>query len=148
MEDNCFTILCWFLPYISMNRPYVYMCPLHPKRKNDYLAFSFKILFFNCLFSPQNLEVSRNTFFKKRTSSRIDFYSYTRRWFNISRLYWVHCGWIFHKWDIKTNKRKIKAWINFYFVCLRFSWSFTTTLVTSMESAYNNQLSFIASILT
>lgn len=45
--------------------PYVCMCPLHPKRKKDYLAFSFKILFFNCLFSPQNLEVSRNIFFKK-----------------------------------------------------------------------------------
>ena len=23
-----FTILCWFLPYISMNQPQVYICPL------------------------------------------------------------------------------------------------------------------------
>ena len=28
MKDNCFTISCWFLPYISMNQPYVYICPL------------------------------------------------------------------------------------------------------------------------
>ena len=28
MEDNCFTVLCWFLPYISMNQPKVYICPL------------------------------------------------------------------------------------------------------------------------
>ena len=21
LEDNCFTIFCWFLPYISMNQP-------------------------------------------------------------------------------------------------------------------------------
>ena len=26
--DNCFTILCWFLPYINMNQPQVYVCPL------------------------------------------------------------------------------------------------------------------------
>ena len=24
LKGNCFTILCWFLPYISMNRPWVY----------------------------------------------------------------------------------------------------------------------------
>ena len=23
LEDNCFTILCWFLPYINMNQPQV-----------------------------------------------------------------------------------------------------------------------------
>ena len=27
MEANCFTILWWFLPYIDMNQPWVYMCP-------------------------------------------------------------------------------------------------------------------------
>ena len=27
MEGNCFTILCWFLPYINMNRPWAYFCP-------------------------------------------------------------------------------------------------------------------------
>ena len=21
LEDNCFTVLCWFLPYITMNQP-------------------------------------------------------------------------------------------------------------------------------
>ena len=26
-ELNCFTILWWFLPYIDMNQPWVYMCP-------------------------------------------------------------------------------------------------------------------------
>ena len=28
LEDNCFTILCWFLPHINMNQPQVYICPL------------------------------------------------------------------------------------------------------------------------
>ena len=28
LEDNCFTILCWFLPYINMNQPQVYIYPL------------------------------------------------------------------------------------------------------------------------
>ena len=28
MELNYFTILWWFLPYIDMNQPWVYMCPL------------------------------------------------------------------------------------------------------------------------
>ena len=27
LEDNYFTILCWFLPYINMSRPQVYICP-------------------------------------------------------------------------------------------------------------------------
>ena len=28
LKDNCCTILCWFLPYINMNQPQVYVCPL------------------------------------------------------------------------------------------------------------------------
>ena len=28
MEDTCFTILFWFLPYINMNQPWVYISPL------------------------------------------------------------------------------------------------------------------------
>ena len=31
MEDNYFTILWWFLSYISVNQPQVYMCPPHPE---------------------------------------------------------------------------------------------------------------------
>ena len=31
MEDNCFIILCWFLPYIIMNQPQVYTCLLPPE---------------------------------------------------------------------------------------------------------------------
>ena len=31
LEDNCFTILCWPLPYINMNQPQVYTCPLSPE---------------------------------------------------------------------------------------------------------------------
>ena len=27
LENNCFTILCWFVPYINMNQPQVYICP-------------------------------------------------------------------------------------------------------------------------
>ena len=32
MEDNCFTMLCWFLPCINMNQPQIYICPLPPER--------------------------------------------------------------------------------------------------------------------
>ena len=28
LKNNCFTELCWFLPNINMNQPWVYMCPL------------------------------------------------------------------------------------------------------------------------
>ena len=31
MEDNYFTILWWFLPYINMNQPWVHTCPPHPE---------------------------------------------------------------------------------------------------------------------
>ena len=31
MEDTCFTVLCWFLPYISMIQPQVYTRPLPPE---------------------------------------------------------------------------------------------------------------------
>ena len=30
LEDNDFTILWWFLPYISTNQPQAYICPLYP----------------------------------------------------------------------------------------------------------------------
>lgn len=30
LEDSCFTMLCWFLPYINTNQPQVYTCPLPP----------------------------------------------------------------------------------------------------------------------
>ena len=28
LEENCFTMLCWFLPYIIMSQPQVYICLL------------------------------------------------------------------------------------------------------------------------
>ena len=28
LKDDCFTVLCWFLPYINMNQPWVQTCPL------------------------------------------------------------------------------------------------------------------------
>ena len=28
LEGNCFTVLCWLLPYINMNQPWVYIYPL------------------------------------------------------------------------------------------------------------------------
>ena len=31
LEDNCFTVLCWPLPYINMNQPQIYTCPLLPR---------------------------------------------------------------------------------------------------------------------
>ena len=30
LEDSCFTMLCWFLPYINTNPPQVYTRPLPP----------------------------------------------------------------------------------------------------------------------
>ena len=36
MEANYFTILWWFLPYIDMNQPWVYMCP-HPELPSHFL---------------------------------------------------------------------------------------------------------------
>ena len=27
LEDNCFIMLCWFLPYVNMNPPQVCICP-------------------------------------------------------------------------------------------------------------------------
>ena len=36
LKDNCFTILCWFLPYINMNQPQVYIRPL-PLEPPSYL---------------------------------------------------------------------------------------------------------------
>ena len=31
MEDTCFTMLCWFLPYSSMNQPtmMIFKCTVH-----------------------------------------------------------------------------------------------------------------------
>ena len=31
LEDNCFTILYWFLPYSNMNQPQIYMYSLSPE---------------------------------------------------------------------------------------------------------------------
>ena len=31
LNNNCFIILSWFLPYINMNQPQVYKCPLCPE---------------------------------------------------------------------------------------------------------------------
>ena len=30
MKDNCFTIVCWFLPYINTSQAQVHLCPLRP----------------------------------------------------------------------------------------------------------------------
>ena len=38
LEGNCFTILCWFLPYINMNQSQVYILPL-PIEPPCYLSF-------------------------------------------------------------------------------------------------------------
>ena len=34
LQDNYFTILCWFPPYISMNQPHVYICPYYPESRS------------------------------------------------------------------------------------------------------------------
>ena len=30
LEDNCFTMLCWLLPFNIVTQPYVYISPLPP----------------------------------------------------------------------------------------------------------------------
>ena len=37
LGDNCFTILCWFLPYINMNQSQVYIYPLPPEPPTPHL---------------------------------------------------------------------------------------------------------------
>ena len=39
----CFTMLCWFLPYITMHQPQVYLCPL-PLERPSYLLPPHPIL--------------------------------------------------------------------------------------------------------
>ena len=39
LEDNCFTIFCWFLPYISVDQPQVYICPLPPEPTSHLLPY-------------------------------------------------------------------------------------------------------------
>ena len=41
MKDNCFTILCWFLPCISMNQPLVYICSLSLEPPSYLLPHSY-----------------------------------------------------------------------------------------------------------
>ena len=43
LEDNCFTILYWFLPYINMNQPQVYICPLPPEPPSHLPAHSIPL---------------------------------------------------------------------------------------------------------
>ena len=33
LENNFFIVMCWFLPYINMNQPQVYVCPLPPEQR-------------------------------------------------------------------------------------------------------------------
>ena len=37
MEDNCFTILYWFMPYININQPQVHICSLAPEAPPPHL---------------------------------------------------------------------------------------------------------------
>ena len=38
-EDNCFTILYWFLPYVDMNQPQMYIRPLPPEPRSHLSPF-------------------------------------------------------------------------------------------------------------
>ena len=49
MEDDYFTVICWFLLYISMNQPQVYVCPLQLLHPND---------LFVCLRAPVQIPLS------------------------------------------------------------------------------------------
>ena len=39
LEDNCFTILYWFLPYVDMNQPQMYIRPLLPEPRSHLSPF-------------------------------------------------------------------------------------------------------------
>ena len=62
MEGNYFTILWWFLPYIDMDQPWVYMCP--PSRNSSYLPphpiplGCPSVLALSALFHASNLDRS------------------------------------------------------------------------------------------
>ena len=40
LEDNCFTIFCWFLPYVNINQPQVYIYPFPPKSPSHPILLS------------------------------------------------------------------------------------------------------------
>ena len=40
LEDNCFTIFCWFLPYVNINQPQVYIYPFPPKSPSHPMLLS------------------------------------------------------------------------------------------------------------
>ena len=41
LEGHCFTILCWFLPYINVIQPHGYICPLPPEPRPPSLTPSY-----------------------------------------------------------------------------------------------------------
>ena len=43
MEANYFPILWWFLPYIDMNQPWVYMCPPCPEPPSHHPPYSIPL---------------------------------------------------------------------------------------------------------
>ena len=49
LEDNYFTVLCWFLPYTNMTQPLIYVCPLsleslsHPSSLSQSTGFDFPV---------------------------------------------------------------------------------------------------------
>ena len=63
-EDNCFTVLYWFLPYVNMSHPWVYMCPLpleppfhlppHPTPLGCHRALEYSVQF-SCTFVSDSL---------------------------------------------------------------------------------------------
>lgn len=44
LEENCFTILCWFLPYNNTNRPQLYIYPLLLEPPSTRLSHPFRSL--------------------------------------------------------------------------------------------------------
>ena len=86
MEANYFTILWWFLPYIHMNQPWVYMCPPSwtslPPKKDSYLNLSSVI----CCSLWENL--AQMQFLSDVECSGIFFF------FNVSRSRIVHSCFI------------------------------------------------------
>ena len=99
MEDNCFTILCLFLPYISVNQLQVYVCPLplnlpltsHPTPQSTRFELLASYRNFHCLsnftYSDVFVSVLLSQFVPPSSSPCV----YSRRINFLCNVYYVLC---------------------------------------------------------
>ena len=98
LEDNCFTILCWFLPYINMNWPKVYVCLLphtHPTPRGCPMC----IILNGCICSRSLLELWSDSVYKpyKKTSVIPLYAHYFQNNVPLAWLPTIYMGYSFRK---------------------------------------------------